>query len=333
MAHLENYAKKDLRNLLREHERSLRSYANKVDKSQSDKNYGYGHLSTNSALQAFNRRVTDIMDGRDIQEKTNICSEWVISCPLELIASGREKSFFDECWRFAEDRYGKDNMISGFVHMDETRPHMHMMLVPEATSRKTGKRTVSSASLMTRAELSKFHTDLNNHCEIAFGQKNLIKNGKTIADGVSIRALGQIQEDTKKQFAKEINSYRKFLASYTLGDKSLLEIYEEKQKAKAAAAAPTEAPTAAPAEAPQKPTEAPMSDLPHRPKTTGKTTGKKPVSKPSTPPDNLSSGKRQYEPGEKKEESFEERCRRRAMEASARLAGQMGMVIDDDYSL
>lgn len=269
MAHMENYTKKDLGKLLREHERSLKKYENKVDLSRSNQNYGYGNLSTSEALQAFNRRVTSVMDGKEVQASTNICSEWVISCPLELMGSGREKSFFDECWKFAGDRYGQDNMIAGFVHMDETRPHMHMMLVPECTSRKTGKRTVSSASLMTRAELSGFHTDLDKHCERVFGQKKLVKNGKTIANDVSIQALGQIQENVRQQFADEINSYRTFLSHYNQSGKTLLEVYDEKHK-------PVEAPTEAPTEAPQKPVEAPKPVLSHSSKTTGKKQPEKP---------------------------------------------------------
>lgn len=265
MAHMENYTKKDLKKVLREHERSLQEYTNKVDLSRSDQNYGYGTLSASEAMQAVNRRVTTVMNGKEVQTQTNICSEWVISCPLELVGGGNEKSFFDECWKFAGDRYGQENMIAGFVHMDETRPHMHMMLVPETTSRKTGNRTVSSASLMTKAELSGFHTDLDKHCESVFGQKGLVKNGKTIASGVSIQALAQIQENVRQKLhSDEIDSYRGFLKKHYLLD--------EYDRERSASTAPVEIPT----EAPQKPVEAPKPVLSHNPKVNGKIQPEKP---------------------------------------------------------
>lgn len=265
MANVESYTKKDLRNVLREHERSLSEYENKIDVERSGMNYGYGHLTPDEAIQSINKRVTTVMNGKDVQSKTNICAEWVISCPLELMASGKEKEFFDECWKFSAERYGEDNMISGFVHMDETRPHMHMMFVPEAISRKTGRRTVSSASLLTKGELSGFHTDLDKHCESVFGQKKLVKTGKTIANGVSLKALKQIQANTRIQFADEIDSYRAFLSSYRSNGKTLLEVYEEKHK-----------PVEIPVEAPQKPVEAPKPVLSHSSKTKGKIQPKKP---------------------------------------------------------
>lgn len=291
MAHLENYTKKDLGKMLREHERSLKNYENKVDISRSDQNYGYGVLSSAEAKNSFNRRVTDVMNGKEVQEKTNICSEWVISCPVELMGTGKEKSFFDECWKFAGNRYGQENMISGFVHMDETRPHMHMMLVPEAISRKTGKRTVSSASLMTRAELSGFHKDLDKHCENVFGQKNLVKNGKTIADNVNVRDLARIQENVKQQYADEISGYRTFLGKikYENGQTAL----EKYDKMHAPVITPTEAPTKAPtaspviipSESPQRPSEAIRGVLEHNSKVGGKTSGKTAVKKPTEEPD------------------------------------------------
>ena len=67
-------------------------------------------------------------------------------------------------------RYGADNVIAGYVHMDETTPQIHVCVVPEAISRKTGRRTVSSASLLTRAELRNFHQDLKKEMLKVFGK-------------------------------------------------------------------------------------------------------------------------------------------------------------------
>ena len=65
------------------------------------------------------------------------------------------------------------------VHMDEGRPHMHAGIVPVGTSRKTGKQTVSKASVFTMTDLRTFHDDLDAIMAEKYGQAKLIHNERT----------------------------------------------------------------------------------------------------------------------------------------------------------
>ena len=38
--------------------------------------------------------------------------------------------FFTDCAKFFAECYGKENIISAVVHLDETTPHMHLNLMP-----------------------------------------------------------------------------------------------------------------------------------------------------------------------------------------------------------
>lgn len=38
--------------------------------------------------------------------------------------------FFYECTMFFAKRYGKENIISAVVHVDETNPHLHLNMMP-----------------------------------------------------------------------------------------------------------------------------------------------------------------------------------------------------------
>lgn len=232
MARTEHYKKSQLRKVVNEHDRRQTKYKNNVDLTRSKDNYTYGVSDPAECVQTVNKRVQEIMDGRNLQTQTSVATEWVITLPKEL--SGRDHEFFDEAWQFCSDRYGEKNMIAGYVHMDEDRPHMHLLFVPEATSRKTGRKTVSSASLMTKTELSKFHDDFDRHCERAFGKAHLIRNGKTVGDKMSVSDLKDMQTQVESQYKAEIASYRAFMASmHTKDGRSLLEVYEAKQSAPA----------------------------------------------------------------------------------------------------
>ena len=58
--------------------------------------------------------------------------------------------------------------------MDETTPHMTIYIVPECTSRKSGKHTISAATVFQKQELQSFHADLDKRCEQVFKRKHLV---------------------------------------------------------------------------------------------------------------------------------------------------------------
>ena len=51
--------------------------------------------------------------------------EWIRSKPPE-----EQRQYFEHAVRFFEQKFGKQNIISAVVHMDEATPHMHLCFVP-----------------------------------------------------------------------------------------------------------------------------------------------------------------------------------------------------------
>lgn len=215
MAHVEHYTKTNIKNVLKEHNRELQTYKNDVDTSRSHLNWSIGTNDATECYKAILSRVEAIMDGREPQKQTNIMSEWVITYPAKLCdevmgANGKIynkpkndedcRQFFEEAYAFNCKRYGKDNVIAGYVHMDETTPHMSIQIVPEAISRKTGKRTVSSASLFNKKELFSYHDDLDDSLSPKF--KGLVKNGRTKGD-YTVRELKEREEQEQKLAERE----------------------------------------------------------------------------------------------------------------------------------
>lgn len=58
------------------------------------------------------------------------------------------RGFFSDCYDFLVERYGKENIISAVVHMDETTPHMHFNFVPVTSDGR-----LSAKSILTRQSL------------------------------------------------------------------------------------------------------------------------------------------------------------------------------------
>lgn len=201
MAHLESYTKKDIKKVIREHDRTAKTYKNDVDPNRTHLNWSYKQFTAEQTLLNIQSRCMDITSGKKLQEQTNVMTEWCITYPFSecvektcvIKKKDKEKKkkyyspvdmehckqFFDTAYKFVTERYGSENIICAYVHMDETSPQLHVAFVPEATSRKNGKRTVSSASLATRKELRMFHQDLQKRMDSVFGKNDYILNGRT----------------------------------------------------------------------------------------------------------------------------------------------------------
>ncbi len=118
----------------------------------------------------------------------NVLCDWVITQPKELPAD-RSRDFFESVYAFMRDRYGKRNVISAYVHMDETTPHMHFAFMPVVADRRRGGEKLCAKELLTRKELQAFHNDLQNAVERDLGIEVHLLNGATQNGNRSITEL------------------------------------------------------------------------------------------------------------------------------------------------
>lgn len=103
-------------------------------------------------------------NGRNIRSDAVVAASWVITQPQELPDEYR-RDFFAACHDFLEQRYGAAHVDQGYVHLDESRAHMHTQIdmLNDATGRLQGSKIIS------RTDLQTFHRDLERHCCKALG--------------------------------------------------------------------------------------------------------------------------------------------------------------------
>lgn len=118
----------------------------------------------------------------------NVLCDWVITQPKELPAD-RSRDFFESVYAFMRDRYGERNVISAYVHMDETTPHMHFAFMPVVADRRRDGEKLCAKELLTRKELQTFHNDLQNAVERDLGIEVHLLNGATQDGNKSITEL------------------------------------------------------------------------------------------------------------------------------------------------
>lgn len=146
------------------------------------------------------------------RKDVNVMVDWVVTIPQSLNngCSKDKERFFEEAYKFLNNRYGKENVISAYVHMDEVTPHMHYAFVPVVQDKKHGGYKLSAKEAITREDLRTFHKDLSDHMERIFGRDIGILNEATKEGNRSIEELKRqsaaerLQEATEK--ASEIIS-------------------------------------------------------------------------------------------------------------------------------
>ena len=117
----------------REHEKS---YTNPdIDWSRKNLNYT---LTENTQNINFNvradERIAQAYTGKKAVRKdaVKLCEALFTSDKtfFDKLTEQEQKHFFQDCYEWACNRYGKNNIISAIVHLDENTPHMHVDFVP-----------------------------------------------------------------------------------------------------------------------------------------------------------------------------------------------------------
>jgi hypothetical protein len=153
---------------------------------------------------------------------------------LELILTASNDYFTDDnvdTWAkanidFAIAEYGQENIISAILHMDETTPHIHLLIVPVVNGKLNAKVKVGNKLAMSQYQ---------NRYAVAMDPLGLIRGKCSYAENVEptkhqdpsqyIKELKQTNQDQAKEINK-LKTNEKLLKQYLkhqgLWDKFLL---------------------------------------------------------------------------------------------------------------
>ncbi|WP_196342064.1 MobV family relaxase, partial [Paraclostridium sordellii] len=106
-----------------------------------DKTYkNYDLVKSNLNLyQRIKQRVEDVRENSRIQKNSVVSYSNIITVNKETFKKwGEEKSkeYLEEVYNYFCNEFGKENVVSAKVHLDETTPHMHLHFVPISSEGK-----------------------------------------------------------------------------------------------------------------------------------------------------------------------------------------------------
>lgn len=125
-----------------------------IDKDRSEKNFALVECTDFKA--AVKNRLENLNTTKAVRKDAVVMAQVLVTSGPEFfeeMAPEKQRQFFEDSLDFLADRYGKENIFSAVVHMDEKTPHMHVDFTPISEGR------LSAKAIFTRSELGQLQTD------------------------------------------------------------------------------------------------------------------------------------------------------------------------------
>jgi len=91
---------------------------------------------------------------------------------FENLSEEKQKEFFQDSYDFLANRYGKENIVSAVVHMDEKTPHMHFNFIPATEDGR-----LSAKEILTPKTLGRQHDEFYQQVGKKYGLERGEKGG------------------------------------------------------------------------------------------------------------------------------------------------------------
>ena len=173
-----------------------------IDPKRTHLNYNLAPDREGGQVAFLQRRLSQVK----VQKRAdvNVLCDWVVTLPQGSYTPDQERAFFQRSYDFLSAQYGESNVVSAYVHMDETQPHLHFAFIPVVPDRRRGGEKVSAKECITRANLNSFHSDFQSYLD-AHGEPGLfpVINGATAGGNRTVKELQAERQIEKAQAAAE----------------------------------------------------------------------------------------------------------------------------------
>ena len=193
MANVQKFNRSSMGHMLRHYARGpgeiVKRNNERIDPDQTHLNYNLAaELQSLPQKNFIDKRLSEIKH-LDYIKRPNIIlfCDWVVTLP-ENVPAERSDEFFKIAFDFLCERYGAENVISAYVHRDETRDHMHFAFIPVVKD-KDGTERLCAKQRVCQSDLRRFHPALQRYCEDKMNQSVAILNGKTEGGNLTIAEL------------------------------------------------------------------------------------------------------------------------------------------------
>lgn len=154
----------DVKGKEREQEREGKIKNERIDPTRTYLNYDFVKSNVGLYERTKERRDELKKEGSRVQKNSVVLYSNIITIPKEEADKMTDKDhekYFKSCYEYFCDRYGKENVMSAKVHLDETTPHMHLHFMP--VNKENGK--LQARTVMGPRALREIHDQLPRYLQ------------------------------------------------------------------------------------------------------------------------------------------------------------------------
>lgn len=187
MANREKYTRASVGHMCKHYGRLKDEKGNYYKFGNQDIDYERTHLNYNLAAtdqpkdqqQFIKERMEELkcLNRKDV----NVMMSWLVTLPKEMNEKpmSEQRKFFEKSYEFLKERYGAENIVSAYVHMDESQPHMHFAYTPVCWDGKAERYRFNAKKVGSRKDLQTFHKDFDEEMTKQMGYITGVRNGAT----------------------------------------------------------------------------------------------------------------------------------------------------------
>lgn len=189
-----------IKGLQMEQDREGKITNKEIDPTKTHLNYDLADKEMGSSSNLYHRvknRVEAVRSVSRVQKNSVVDYSNVFTVSkeqAEIWGTDKTKDYFKGVYDYFCNEFGKENVVSAKVHLDETSPHMHLHFVP--VNLDNGK--LQSSVVMTPGRINKIHTEAPKYLQ-SKGFDVERGSGKT-EESLEIKKykLKKLEEDIKK---------------------------------------------------------------------------------------------------------------------------------------
>jgi hypothetical protein len=197
-----------------------------INFEKSNQNYSLHKRKNETYAKTVQDKINALGLKKGLRKNINTMLQAMVTASKEFFENATEKEqeeFFQKAYDFIAEKYGKENIVSATVHLDEETPHMHINFVPVTVDGRLSAKEVYSPTECRKLQDEAF-TSLFEPYSLERGEV-----GEVNEKGYSIKK----HKSTQAAKRKEIEDARKALESEKMEfEKYKKESFDEISKAK-----------------------------------------------------------------------------------------------------
>lgn len=142
------------------HNERIKGHSNSnpdIDFSRSMENYHIGEYNTTCTYnQRVEKRLAEGYKGKKAVRKDAVKMVEVLFTSDKAFFESQPdngRAYFEDCLKWASERFGADNIIADTIHLDEATPHLHLDFVPlTADGRLSAKEVLGDKKQMQQLQ-------------------------------------------------------------------------------------------------------------------------------------------------------------------------------------